>query len=147
MSPSKGCTRAEDQVTGPTPLDGNLTSLHWLPEFLHPQHADWCAPDCHPSATPLPQTLLPRGTDSPSTLGRRHRRHPGSCLYLRSPMPPAFDSHTIARFASASTSGYRIPRKASPPVEVDHKTNPKVKPPYSCILTICMAMQAASSPK
>uniref|UniRef100_A0A3Q3VSY0 Fork-head domain-containing protein n=1 Tax=Mola mola TaxID=94237 RepID=A0A3Q3VSY0_MOLML len=36
---------------------------------------------------------------------------------------------------------------AGPPVEVDYKTNPKVKPPYSYASLICMAMQASKQPK
>ncbi|XP_017273859.1 forkhead box protein J1-B [Kryptolebias marmoratus] len=153
----------EDQAAGfdAAPLDDSLTSLHWLQNFSilsadpeRPSHG--CAgPGC-----PSSQQLLflkrlgfPRaGTESPSSPPAGDTASAGMPLHPGSPVTSGSDSSTSAgpRFSACAhpASGFpHIPVQASPPAEVDYKTNPKVKPPYSYASLICMAMQASKQPK
>uniref|UniRef100_A0A667X3D0 Forkhead box J1b n=1 Tax=Myripristis murdjan TaxID=586833 RepID=A0A667X3D0_9TELE len=150
----------EEPGTGPDSvhLDDSLTSLHWLQNFsilsADPERPSGAGTGC-PSS---PQHLLylkrlgfPRGgTDSPSSPPAGDTAATGMPLYLGSPVTSGSDCTTDPRLANyAQTgSGYpHIPVQTSPPVEVDYKTNPKVKPPYSYASLICMAMQASKQPK
>ncbi|KAK2820835.1 hypothetical protein Q5P01_023794 [Channa striata] len=148
----------EDQVTGfdSVPFDDSLTSLHWLQNFsilsAEPERANGAGPGCPSSQQHL---FLKRlgfptgGSDSPSSPPAGDTAATGMPLYLGSPVTSGSDS-TAPRFASCAhpTSGYaQIPIQTSPPVEIDYKTNPKVKPPYSYASLICMAMQASKQPK
>ncbi|XP_018543324.1 forkhead box protein J1-B [Lates calcarifer] len=149
----------EDQVTGTdsAPLDDSLTSLHWLQNFsilsADPERPNGAGPGCPSSQQHLflKRLGIPRGgTDSPSSPPAGDTAATGMPLYLGSPVTSGSDSTAAPRFASCAhpTSGYpQIPIQASPPVEVDYKTNPKVKPPYSYASLICMAMQASKQPK
>uniref|UniRef100_UPI0009B42BCD forkhead box protein J1-B n=1 Tax=Monopterus albus TaxID=43700 RepID=UPI0009B42BCD len=149
----------EDQVpaSDSLPLDDSLTSLHWLQNFsilsADPERPNGAGPGCPTSQQHLLLKRLgfPRGgTDSPSSPPAGDTAATGMPLYLGSPVTSGSDTTMAPRFASCAnpTSGYpQIPIQASPPVEVDYKTNPKVKPPYSYASLICMAMQASKQPK
>ncbi|KAG7507206.1 forkhead box protein J1-B-like [Solea senegalensis] len=149
----------EDQVAGfdSVPLDDSLTSLHWLQNFsilsADPERPPGSGPGCPSSQQHLflKRFGFPRGgADSPSSPPAGDTAATGMPLYLGSPVTSGSDSTTAPRFPSCarSASGYpQIPIQANPPVEVDYKTNPKVKPPYSYASLICMAMQASKQPK
>uniref|UniRef100_A0A3Q1FU37 Forkhead box J1b n=1 Tax=Acanthochromis polyacanthus TaxID=80966 RepID=A0A3Q1FU37_9TELE len=150
----------EDQVSGSdlAPLDDSLTSLHWLQNFsilsADPERPNGAGPGCPSSQQHvfLKRLGFPRaGTDSPSSPPAGDTAATGMPLYLGSPVTSGSDSTAAPpRFPSCAhpTSGYvQIPIQASPAVEVDYKTNPKVKPPYSYASLICMAMQASKQPK
>ncbi|KAM9716121.1 forkhead box protein J1-B isoform 1-T2 [Menidia menidia] len=145
----------EDQVTGcdSAPLDDSLTSLHWLQNFSI-LNADPERPNGCPSSQQhifFKRLGFPRaGTDSPSSPPAGDTAATGMPLYLGSPVTSGSDSKTAPQFPNCAhpTVGYaQIPVQASAPVEVDYKTNPKVKPPYSYASLICMAMQASKQPK
>ncbi|NXS57975.1 FXJ1B protein, partial [Brachypteracias leptosomus] len=58
--------------------------------------------------------------------------------------------HTPCKPISSSTSRTTHPAMAMPPLlaeDIDYKTNPQVKPPYSYANLICMAMEASNEPK
>ncbi|XP_049418511.1 forkhead box protein J1-B [Epinephelus fuscoguttatus] len=149
----------DDQVTGSdsVPLDDSLTSLHWLQNFsilnADPERPNGAGPGCPSSQQHLFLKRLgfPRGgTDSPSSPPAGDTAATGMPLYLGSPVTSGSDSTAAPRFANCAHpgNGYpQLPIQASPPVEVDYKTNPKVKPPYSYASLICMAMQASKQPK
>ncbi|XP_031604664.1 forkhead box protein J1-B [Oreochromis aureus] len=150
----------EDHVSGSesAPLDDSLTSLHWLQNFsilsADPERPSGAGLECPSSQQHL---FIKRlgfpgpGTDSPSSPPAGDTAATGMPLYLGSPVTSGSDSTAAApRFASGAhpTPGYpQIPIQPSPPVEIDYKTNPKVKPPYSYASLICMAMQASKQPK
>uniref|UniRef100_UPI0037E86C23 forkhead box protein J1-B n=1 Tax=Semicossyphus pulcher TaxID=241346 RepID=UPI0037E86C23 len=149
----------DDPVTGSdsAPLDDSLTSLHWLQNFsilsADPERPNGAGPGC-PSTQQhlyLKRLGFPRGgTDSPSSPPAGDTASTGMPLYLGSPVTSGSDSTAAPRFANCAhpgTSFPQIPIQASPPVEIDYKTNPKVKPPYSYASLICMAMQASKQPK
>ncbi|KAM9837211.1 forkhead box protein J1-B [Aulostomus maculatus] len=146
----------EDQGIGydSAPLDDSLTSLHWLQNFsIVSTDPERPGPGC-PSFQQhlyLKRLGFPRGgTDSPSSPPAGDTAATGMPLYLGSPVTSGSDSTVEPRFTNCAHlgSGYPpIPIQASPPVEVDYKTNPKVKPPYSYASLICMAMQASKQPK
>ncbi|XP_028990830.1 forkhead box protein J1-B [Betta splendens] len=149
----------EDQTGGfgSVPLDDSLTSLHWLQNFsilsADPERANGAAPGCPSSQQHLFLRRLgfPRGgTDSPSSPQAGDTAATGMPLYLGSPVTSGSDYTTAPRFSSCAHPAPgcpQMPIQASPPVEVDYKTNPKVKPPYSYASLICMAMQASKQPK
>lgn len=149
----------EDQVTGSdsAPMDDSLTSLHWLQNFsilsADPERPNGAGPGCPSSQQHLYLKRLgfPRGgTDSPSSPPAGDTAATGMPQYLGSPVTSGSDSTVAPRFISCAhaMNGFpQIPIQASPPVEVDYKTNPKVKPPYSYASLICMAMQASKQPK
>ncbi|KAM9336521.1 forkhead box protein J1-B [Symphorus nematophorus] len=147
----------EDQLTGSdsVPMDDSLTSLHWLQNFsilsADPERPSGGAgPGCPSSQQHLYLKRLgfPRGgTDSPSSPPAGDTASTGMPQQLGSPVTSGSDS-TFASCAHSWSGGCpQIPVQASPPVEVDYKTNPKVKPPYSYASLICMAMQASKQPK
>ncbi|CAN9508997.1 unnamed protein product [Ophioblennius macclurei] len=149
----------EDQVTGcdSSPLDDSLTSLHWLQNFsilsADPERPNAAGPGCPSSQQHLFLKRLgfPRpGTDSPSSPPAGDTAATGMPLYLGSPVTSGSESTAAPRFPvyAHPSPGYpQAPIQASPPVEVDYKTNPKVKPPYSYASLICMAMEASKQPK
>ncbi|XP_070846772.1 forkhead box protein J1-B [Chaetodon trifascialis] len=149
----------EEQVIGSdsAPMDDSLTSLHWLQNFsilsADPERHNGAGPGCPSSQQHLFLKRLgfPRGgTDSPSSPPAGDTAATGMPPYLGSPVTSGSDSTAAPLFASCAHpgNGYpQIPIQASPPVEVDYKTNPKVKPPYSYASLICMAMQASKQPK
>ncbi|XP_071755554.2 forkhead box protein J1-B [Centroberyx gerrardi] len=145
----------EDPAAGPDSvhLDDSLTSLHWLQNFSI-LSADPERPGCPSSQQHLlylKRLGFPRGgTDSPSSPPAGDTAATGMPLYLGSPVTSGSDSTTDPRLANYAQIGHgypHIPVQASPPAEIDYKTNPKVKPPYSYASLICMAMQASKQPK
>ncbi|XP_060884921.1 forkhead box protein J1-B [Labrus mixtus] len=146
----------EDQVNGSDspPLDDSLTSLHWLQNFsilnADPERPNGAGPGC-PSTQQhlyLKRLGFPRGgTDSPSSPPAGDTASTGMPVYLGSPVTSGSDSTRFTNYAHPGPSYPQIPIQASPPVEIDYKTNPKVKPPYSYASLICMAMQASKQPK
>uniref|UniRef100_A0A8C2YYP8 Forkhead box J1b n=1 Tax=Cyclopterus lumpus TaxID=8103 RepID=A0A8C2YYP8_CYCLU len=149
----------EDQVTGSdsAPLDDSLTSLHWLQNFsilnADPERPSGSGPCCpsYQQNLYLKRLGFPRGgSDSPSSPPAGDTAATGMPLYLGSPVTSGSDCPAAPRFADCAHPGTtypQIPIQACPPVEVDYKTNPKVKPPYSYASLICMAMQASKQPK
>ncbi|XP_041829025.1 forkhead box protein J1-B isoform X1 [Melanotaenia boesemani] len=150
----------EDHVTGcdSALLDDSLTSLHWLQNFSilsgDPERPNGAGLGCPSSQQHLflKRVGFPRtGTDSPSSPPAGDTAATGMPLYLGIPVTSGSDSTAITpRLSSCAhpTPSYaQIAVQASPPVEVDYKTNPKVKPPYSYASLICMAMQASKQPK
>ncbi|KAM9426273.1 forkhead box protein J1-B [Pholidichthys leucotaenia] len=151
----------DDQFTGfdSASLDDSLTSLHWLQNFsivsADPERPGGAGPGCPSTQQHL---FLKRlgfaraGTDSPSSPPAGDTAATGMPLILGSPITSGSDSTAaVSRFAScahpASDYSSQIPVQANPPAEVDYRTNPKVKPPYSYASLICMAMQASKQPK
>ncbi|XP_033975731.1 forkhead box protein J1-B isoform X1 [Trematomus bernacchii] len=143
----------EDQATGSdsVPMDDSLTSLHWLQNFsiinADPERPNGSGTGC-PSSDLFLKRLPRGGTDSPSSPPAGDTASTGMPLYLGSPVTSGSDSGP--RFIDCVHPGHgyaQIPIQASPPAEVDYKTNPKVKPPYSYASLICMAMQASKQPK
>ncbi|KAM6951624.1 forkhead box protein J1-B [Aplochiton taeniatus] len=154
----------EDRSTGHVSvhLDDSLTSLHWLQNF-----SILSADQERPSSSGLPssqQHLLylkrlgyPRGgTDSPSSPPAGDTAATGMPLYLGSPVTSGSDSTIDVRVTNYAHTpiGYpfdqqhhHISAQINPPEEVDYKSNPKIKPPYSYASLICMAMQASKQPK
>ncbi|XP_076025820.1 forkhead box protein J1-B [Genypterus blacodes] len=143
--------------TDSAPLDDSLTSLHWLQNFCilsaDPERPSGTGPGCPSSQQ---QLYLKRlcfargGTDSPSSPPAGDTAATGMPLYLGSPVTSGSDSTTGQTFANCAQPGggyTHVPGQASPPEEVDYKSNPKVKPPYSYASLICMAMQASKQPK
>lgn len=149
----------EDEHTGSdlALLDDSLTSLHWLQNFsilsADPERATGAGPGCPSIQGHLHLKRLcfsGGGSDSPSSPPAADTATKGMPRYLGSPVISSSDSSASPRFSSCAHpgSGYpQMPMQASLPEEVDYKTNPKVKPPYSYASLICMAMQASKQPK
>ncbi|XP_057681218.1 forkhead box protein J1-B [Corythoichthys intestinalis] len=140
------------------PLDDSLTSLHWLQNFsivnADPERSGGAAAQGCPSSSFFPSShqqhlffkRFPRGgTDSPSSPPAGDTAATGMPLHLGSPVTSGSDSTLAQRFSNCAYQS--VPIQATPPAEVDYKTNPKVKPPYSYASLICMAMQASKQPK
>lgn len=149
----------EDQQTGSdlALMDDSLTSLHWLQNFsilsADPERPVGAGPGC-PSTQEhlyLKRLCFPGGgSDSPSSPPAADTATTGMPRYLGSPVTSGSDSSAAPRFSSCAHpgNGYsQMSMQTSPPEEVDYKTNPKVKPPYSYASLICMAMQASKQPK
>ncbi|XP_069510806.1 forkhead box protein J1 [Ambystoma mexicanum] len=119
-------------------LDDSLTSLQWLQEF---------------SIINANVGKAPAGTGGP-TDPHGYSNVPGS---VAPSSPLAGDSacmgmpHTPGKPISSSTTRAAYPCSFGgppPPQEdVDYKTNPHIKPPYSYATLICMAMQASKKAK
>ncbi|XP_023677797.1 forkhead box protein J1-B-like [Paramormyrops kingsleyae] len=115
----------DSDSAGSLPLDDSLTSLQWLQDFSIlsatlerlPPHQ---APPCH-------------RTDAPASPAAGDTAATGTPRALGSPIS-----------ASASADGWQCPQA---PAEVDYRTDPRVKPPYSYATLICMAMQASKKSK
>uniref|UniRef100_A0A3P9IXI7 Forkhead box J1b n=1 Tax=Oryzias latipes TaxID=8090 RepID=A0A3P9IXI7_ORYLA len=141
----------EDPFTDAAPLDDSLTSLHWLQNFsilsADPERPNGAGPGCPSSQQHL--CMMKRlgfqraGTDSPSSPPAGDTAAAGMPLYPGSPVTSGSDSSASPRYPSCAHPQIQ----ASPSAEVDYKTNPKVKPPYSYASLICMAMQASKQPK
>ncbi|TRZ03043.1 hypothetical protein DNTS_028684 [Danionella cerebrum] len=115
-------------------LDDSLTSLQWLQEFSI-LGASAGNPSCHPhshifSCSDAPQSPLAGDSASmgmPLTPGK-----PTAASFCRGP--------ALGPMPSLVPHGHC-------PDEVDYKTNPYIKPPYSYATLICMAMQASKKTK
>ncbi|XP_053723109.1 forkhead box protein J1-B [Synchiropus splendidus] len=150
----------DNQLSGTDSVtpDDSLTSLHWLQNFsilsADPERAQGAAHGCASSQQQQQQQLFLRrlgfptgGSESPSSPPAGDTAATGMPLYLGSPVTSGSDP-TAPRFSNCAHMGSGYAQiQPSPPVEVDYKTNPKVKPPYSYASLICMAMQASKQPK
>ncbi|XP_069760911.1 forkhead box protein J1-B [Narcine bancroftii] len=121
----------EDQmnVNGAVNLDDSLTSLQWLQDFSilsanlekppAAQHHD-------------PQQFA--GSGGPASPPAGDTAATGVPFSLGKPTPAVTGTKTLVQ-------------SQSPAEDVDYKTNPHVKPPYSYATLICMAMQASKKTK
>ncbi|XP_043945718.1 forkhead box protein J1-B-like [Protopterus annectens] len=128
----------KDNVNGAVNLDDSLTSLQWLQDF----------------------SILSANLEKPVTFGQLHHFHQTHPKHLQGSdapaSPPAGDTAAMGMPTSlgkptsaATASPFQPPNSppASPAEEIDYKTNPHVKPPYSYATLICMAMQASKKTK
>ncbi|XP_014432724.2 forkhead box protein J1-B-like isoform X2 [Pelodiscus sinensis] len=123
----------EDQGNegGTTPLDDSLTSLQWLQDFS----IVTVDPERPPAPShPLHQQLFPEA-EAPAS-------------------PPAGDTAatgmplSLGKPTSAATSpGTSYPPGLGTAEQIDYRSNPGVKPPYSYATLICMALQASQQAK
>lgn len=148
----------EDHLISSDPaiMDDSLTSLHWLQNFsilsADPERSSGTGAGCPSSHQHLYLKRLcfhKGGTESPSSPPAGDTAATGMPLYLGSPVTSGSDSSGVPRCANPAASAYPQVSiyPASAPAEVDYKSNPKVKPPYSYASLICMAMQASKQPK
>ncbi|XP_066522666.1 forkhead box protein J1-B [Hoplias malabaricus] len=125
-----------ENISGSVSLDDSLTSLHWLQNFsilsANPERSPSFG--CHPQHFPQPKNLS-GGSDSPSSPTA------GDTAAMGMPQPPGNPT------PACSTYGHPQARLYSHSDELDYKTNPHVKPPYSYATLICMAMQASKKTK
>lgn len=130
----------QEDAGGAVSFDDSLTSLHWLQNFSIMS----AAPDRAPGFGWRPQQLLhpPGGTESPSSPPAGDTAASGTA---HTPGNPAASCSKLAG-ASTYTPLYGH-SGAQPHEEVDYKSNPHVKPPYSYATLICMAMQASKKTK
>ncbi|XP_068120213.1 forkhead box protein J1 [Hyperolius riggenbachi] len=111
-------------------LDDSLTSLQWLQEF----------------------SIMNANVGKSSSLSgdpHGYRHLPGSaapCSPLAADPACLGMPHTPGKPTSSSTSRAAF-QGLQPMEEIDYKTNPHVKPPYSYATLICMAMQASKKTK
>ncbi|KAM9208039.1 forkhead box protein J1-like [Leptosomus discolor] len=115
-------------------LDDSLTSLMWLPDFSIRED------------TSMGKSYCPSGPE------------PLDCHKLSSfdaPMSPlAADPacmgvpHTpISSSSTSRTAHHTMPVHPQLAEDIDYKTNPHVRPPYSYATLICMAMEASDKPE
>ncbi|XP_068610448.1 forkhead box protein J1-B [Brachionichthys hirsutus] len=144
----------EEQPDG---MDDSLTSLHWLQNFsilsADPERHAGAGPGCPSSQHHVcfKRLVYPRGgNDSPSSPPAGDTAATGMPPYLGSPVTSGSNPAAAPLFANCAHPGKafpQIPIHAGQPMEVDYKTNAKVKPPYSYASLICMAMQSSKQPK
>lgn len=113
-------------------LDDSLTSLQWLQEFS------------------IINANMGKSSSSPcSTDPHGYHKIPGSaapCSPLAGDPACMGMPHTPGKPISSSTS--RTAHLQGQPLEdIDYKTNPHVKPPYSYATLICMAMETSKKTK
>ncbi|XP_074936669.1 forkhead box protein J1-like [Phalacrocorax aristotelis] len=125
----------EGSVGDSDDLDDSLTSLMWLQDFSISacMGKSSCCPsdpdpqDCHS----IPSSAAPCSPPAadPARMGMPHT----PCKPISSP--------------TLSTAHH--PTAAHPQLmqDIDYKTNPHIKPPYSYATLICMAMEASQKPK
>ncbi|OCT62992.1 hypothetical protein XELAEV_18044086mg [Xenopus laevis] len=120
--------QGQDSFSSSVNLDDSLTSLQWLQEF---------------------SILNANVGKTPSSSGDSHgyRHLSGApCSPLAADPACLGMPHTPGKPISSSTS--RASHLGLQPMEeIDYKTNPHVKPPYSYATLICMAMQASKKTK
>ncbi|XP_077315470.1 forkhead box protein J1 [Lithobates pipiens] len=121
---------SNEDISGSINLDDSLTSLQWLQEF---------------------SIINANEGKTPSSSGDPHgyRQLPGSaapCSPLAADPACLGMPHTPGKPTSSSTSRAAL-QGLQPMEEIDYKTNPHVKPPYSYATLICMAMQASKKTK
>uniref|UniRef100_A0A6J0V7Q2 Forkhead box protein J1 n=1 Tax=Pogona vitticeps TaxID=103695 RepID=A0A6J0V7Q2_9SAUR len=113
-------------------LDDSLTSLQWLQEFS------------------IINANMGKSSSSPSSTDPHgYHKIPGSaapCSPLAGDPACMGMPHTPGKPISSSTS--RTAHLQGQPLEdIDYKTNPHIKPPYSYATLICMAMEASKKTK
>ncbi|KAG8446076.1 hypothetical protein GDO86_013812 [Hymenochirus boettgeri] len=124
------CEQGQDSLSSSVNLDDSLTSLQWLQEFS--------IINANMGKTP---------SSAGDSHGYRHLSGPGApCSPLAADPACLGMPHTPGKPISSSTS--RASHIGLQPMEdIDYKTNPHVKPPYSYATLICMAMQASKKTK
>lgn len=127
--------RQVDVIEDSDELDNSLTSLMWLQDFSI-KNTSMGESSCCPSG--------PGPLDGPSI-----HSFAASCSPLAAD-PVCMDvPYTPCKPNSSSTSRATHQAMATHPQlaqDVDYKTNPHVKPPYSYATLICMAMEASGKP-
>ncbi|XP_048870484.1 forkhead box protein J1-A [Brienomyrus brachyistius] len=130
--------RTGSSCGGSVSLDDSLTSLQWLQEFsiinasggqVAPLSAQHHSLYGHQRLVGSEAPASPMAAD-PASMGMPHT--PGK------PTAAAF----CRGLSSSAFTAY-----GHSPEEVDYKTNPHIKPPYSYATLICMAMQASKKTK
>ncbi|XP_031454958.1 forkhead box protein J1 [Phasianus colchicus] len=115
-------------------LDDSLTSLQWLQEFSIINANVGKSSSCPSGPDPHDCHHIPGFAAPCSPLAADP-----ACMGM---------PHTPGKPTSSSTSRSAHPGlHAQPPEDIDYKTNPHVKPPYSYATLICMAMEASKKTK
>ncbi|XP_059835606.1 forkhead box protein J1-B [Hypanus sabinus] len=123
----------QENVNGAVNLDDSLTSLQWLQDF----------------------SILSANLEKPSIAHHHYKQQfPGSDGPASPPagdtaatgMPFSLGKPTSAPTGTKTLIHSQAPTQ-SPMEDIDYKTNPHVKPPYSYATLICMAMQASKKSK
>ncbi|XP_034640919.1 forkhead box protein J1-B-like [Trachemys scripta elegans] len=122
-----------DNVGGAVTLDDSLTSLQWLQDFSIVTADPETPPvPSHPLHQP-PQQLF-QGSEAPAS--------PPAGDTAAKGMPPCLGKPTSA--ATSPGTSY-LPGLGA--AEIDYKSNPGAKPPYSYATLICMALRASKQAK
>ncbi|KAL4648111.1 forkhead box protein J1-like [Arapaima gigas] len=122
-------------------LDDSLTSLQWLQEFSISAGGGQVAPLSTQNQSYVGGHLRMAGPDAPAS---PMAADPASMGTPHTPNKPT----SAAFYRGLSSSAVGGPAAYGHcPEEVDYKTNPHVKPPYSYATLICMAMQASKKSK
>lgn len=118
-------------------LDDSLTSLQWLQEFsiLSASGRQQMISTSQHQSNLFEQQLGGEAPASPL---------PGDLASIGMPLTPG---KPIATAVPALSTLPRLVAHGHCPDEVDYKTNPHIKPPYSYATLICMAMQASKKSK
>ncbi|KAM7152764.1 forkhead box protein J1-B-like isoform 2-T2 [Macrochelys suwanniensis] len=123
----------QDNVGGAVTLDDSLTSLQWLQDFsIITADPERPPVSSHPLHQP-PQQLF-QGSEAPASPPAGDTAAKGMPLHLGKPTSAA---------SSPGTS--YLPGLGT--AEIDYKSNPGVKPPYSYATLICMALRASKQAK
>ncbi|XP_017688461.1 PREDICTED: forkhead box protein J1 isoform X3 [Lepidothrix coronata] len=121
-------------------LDDSLPDLRWLSDFTVAQTG---LPQLYPGSDPQDCYTM-----SESLFSLVDFESP--CSPLAADPACKGTRHTPCTPVSSSTSSTMHHDMAVPPHlagDIDYKTNPHVKPPYSYATLICMAMEASNKPK
>ncbi|XP_071620465.1 forkhead box protein J1 [Heliangelus exortis] len=119
-----------------TNLDDSLTSLMWLKDFSVRDTNMAKPPWISGSPDPLDCQMIPSFAAPCSPLAADP-----ACMGM---------PHTPCKPISSSTSRtahHTVPMYPQLAEDIDYKTNPHIKPPYSYATLICMAMEASEKPK
>ncbi|XP_029433052.1 forkhead box protein J1-B-like isoform X2 [Rhinatrema bivittatum] len=130
----------QDNASGAVTLDDSLTNLQWLQDFsiLNANLERPLGSSFHLQFHQAHQKLL-QGSDAPTS--------PPAGDTAATGMPPSLGKPTSAATSSSSCLQALPSMPLSSPEEIDYKTNPHIKPPYSYATLICMAMQASKKTK
>ncbi|KAM6957336.1 forkhead box protein J1-A [Aplochiton taeniatus] len=145
---SAGCdssgSSASSTINGSLNLDDSLTSLQWLQEFSilnanGPQQAPLSTHQQPHQLFGHQQQLV--GSEAPASPLAGDPASMGMPLTPGKPTAAAYSRmHSLSALPGLVAHGHC-------PDEVDYKTNPHIKPPYSYATLICMAMQASKKTK
>ncbi|XP_055507165.1 forkhead box protein J1-B [Leucoraja erinacea] len=137
----------QENVNGAVNLDDSLTSLQWLQDFsilnanLEKPPAAAAHLHHHHHLLQHHHHLLKQqfpGSDGPASPPAGDTAATGMPFTLGNPISAATGAKTFIQTHAPSQS---------PVEDVDYKSNPHVKPPYSYATLICMAMQASKKSK
>ncbi|XP_036403762.1 forkhead box protein J1-A [Megalops cyprinoides] len=135
-------THSSNSCSSSVGLDDSLTSLQWLQEFsIINASGNQQLPLPGQNQHPLYGHQRLVGSDAPAS--------PMAADPASMGMPHTPGKPTAAAFCRGPTSSSLLGLAAYGhcPEEVDYKTNPHIKPPYSYATLICMAMQASKKTK